>query len=121
MHTVAVAAEPLDTLLRAFCDRTRLRIMCLLRGGEMCVGDLVDVLQVSQPRASQHLGYLRKAGLVVVRKDGLWSFYSLSRSKHGFHQKMLEFLESCALDVPEIKADRLRADKVRKSGGCCPH
>jgi ArsR family transcriptional regulator len=54
-------------MFRAFSDRNRLRILHLLQDGEMCVGDIVNVLQVPQPRVSRHLAYLRRAGLVVVQ------------------------------------------------------
>ena len=112
--------DDVDLIFRAFSDRTRLRILHLLHAGELCVGDLVEILQVPQPRASRHLGYLRKAGLVVVRKSGLWSYYSLAGPESSFHEKLLECLANCFGEVPEIQADAARAAKIRKSGGCCP-
>jgi ArsR family transcriptional regulator len=110
----------IDLMFRAFSDRTRLRILSLLREGECCVGDLVDTLQVEQPSASRHLAYLRRAGLVRVRRAGQWCHYSLVPAKELFHQKLLECLACCFQEVPEIRADAARARKVRKSGGCCP-
>ena len=65
---------PVDRLFRAVSDRTRLRILHLLQDGELCVCDLVSVLRVPQPTASRHLAYLRRAGLVQVRKDKSWSY-----------------------------------------------
>ncbi len=112
--------DGVDQMFRAFSDRTRLRILHLLQGGELCVGDIVEILQVPQPRASRHLGYLRNAELVVVRKSGLWSYYCLARAETPFHEKLLECLANCFRDVPEIQADAARAEKVRNSGGCCP-
>ena len=70
-------------MFRAFSDRTRLRILSLLRRREFCVGDIVEILQVPQPRISRHLAYLRKAELVTVRKAGLWSYYSLTSAQDG--------------------------------------
>ena len=64
MKKNATATDRTDRMFRAFSDRTRLRILHLLQGGEMCVGDLVEVLRVPQPKASRHLAYLKKAGLV---------------------------------------------------------
>ena len=113
-------SDGVDLMFRAFSDRTRLRILHLLMGGELCVGDIVEVLQVPQPRVSRHLGHLRKANLVAVRKSGLWSHYSLRTAKSTFHRKLLECLSNCFRDVPEIQADAARAAKIRKSGGCCP-
>ena len=54
-----------DLMFRAFSDRTRLRILQMLSGGELCVCHIVDVLGVPQPKVSRHLAYLRKAGLVL--------------------------------------------------------
>src|SRR6185437_2202344 len=71
------ATPSVDAMFRAFSDRTRLRILHMLRGGELCVCDIVAVLEVPQPKASRHLAYLRKAGLVQARKEGLWSYYKL--------------------------------------------
>jgi ArsR family transcriptional regulator, arsenate/arsenite/antimonite-responsive transcriptional repressor len=109
-----------DLMFRAFSDRTRLRILHVLQDGELCVGDLVAILQAPQPRISRHLAYLRKANLVLVRKSGLWSHYCLAPAKTPFHRKLLECLAKCFVEVPELQADRVRAAKVKESGGCCP-
>jgi ArsR family transcriptional regulator len=120
MKTGSARHNRLDLMFRAFSDGTRLRILHLLRAGEMCVGDLVDILGVEQPSASRHLAYLRKAGLVVVRKAGLWSYYSLATAQAPFHEKLLECLACCFREVPAIQADAARAAKVKRAGGCCP-
>ena len=52
------AANPVDLMFRAIADPTRLRILGLLRGGERCVCELVDILRCPQPKASRHLAYL---------------------------------------------------------------
>ncbi|QDU38023.1 HTH-type transcriptional repressor AseR [Maioricimonas rarisocia] len=105
----------LVTVFRACADRTRLRILNLLRGGELCVCDLVDVLDVPQPTASRHLAYLRKAGLVVARKEGLWHYYRLVSSESEFHRKLLECLQACA----DVDAE-LNGDQERLRLGCRP-
>jgi len=115
-----MAKAEINVIFRAFSDRTRLRILCLLTNGEMCVGDLVKVLQVPQPTASRHLSYLRRAGLVETRKNGLWVHYRLARAKNAFHRNILKCLGNCFHDVPEIADDAKRAGVIRKSGGCCP-
>jgi ArsR family transcriptional regulator len=109
-----------DLMFRAFSDRTRLRILCLIRQKEFCVGDIADILQVPQPRISRHLAYLRKAGLVVVRKAGLWSYYALASARNPFHRKLLACLGNCLAEVPEIRADQARASEIERAGGCCP-
>ncbi len=99
------AQDTVDLMFRAFSDRTRLRILHVLRGGELCVGDIVESLRAPQPRISRHLAYLRKANLVLVRKSGLWSHYSLAPAKTPFHRKLLECLGKCFTEVPELQAD----------------
>jgi len=110
----------LDVMFRAFSDRNRLRILHLLQGGEMCVGDIVAALEVPQARVSRHLAYLRRAALVMARKEGLWSFYSLAPIQSSFQKNLLDCLGKCFGQVPEIKADAARGAKIRRSGGCCP-
>src|ERR1039458_6152252 len=103
--------DTVDLMFRAFSDRTRLRILHVLRGGELCVGDIVESLLAPQPRISRHLAYLRKSNLVVVRKSGLWSHYCLAPAKTPFHRKLLECLGKCFNEVPELQADDARAAK----------
>ena len=116
----AEAQDSVDLMFRAFSDRTRLRNLYVLQGGELCVGDIVRSLRVPQPRVSRHLAYLWKAKLVLVRKSGLWSHYSLAPAKTPFLRKILECLGKCFNEVSELQADEARATKIRKSGGCCP-
>lgn len=59
-------------------DRTRLRILALLQGRELCVCDLTEVLEISQPGVSQHMRRLRQAGFVHERRGGQWIYYSLN-------------------------------------------
>ena len=107
-------------MFRAFSDRTRLRILSLLRRKEFCVGDIVEVMQEPQPLISRHLAQLRKAELVTVRKAGLWSYYSLASAETAFHKKLLSCLETCFAEVPQIQADQTRAAQIENSSGCCP-
>jgi ArsR family transcriptional regulator len=106
-----------DRLFRAFSDRTRLRILHMLLDGELCVCDLVSVLNVPQPKVSRHLSYLRRSGLVQVRKEGLWCYYKLAPAKNTFHAKLLDCLGCCFDTVPEIQRDAGRLSKVRRK--CC--
>ena len=115
----APAKNAVDLMFRAFSDSIRLRIMQLLRDGELCVCDLVSILEVPQPTVSRHLSYLRKAGLVRARQEQSWNFYVLTPAKKAFHKKLLECLGACFGDVPELEADAARARRVRKRGGCC--
>ena len=101
---------------RAFADPTRLRILHLLHDHELCVGDLTQIINVPQPTASRHLAYLRKAQLVVTRKEGLWIYYSLAPARNDFHQKLLECLDECSEERSEWKEDDKRVADLRKKG-----
>ena len=110
-----------DRMFRAFSDRTRLRILSLLRSGELCVCDLVRVIGAPQPTVSRHLAYLRRAGLVTARKEGLRTYYELAPAKSDFHRKLLECLACCfSADVPELARDaKSLASVCRDKRACC--
>ncbi len=112
-------SPPVDLLFRAFADRTRLRILHLLRGGEVCVCDLQRVLGVPQPKVSRHLAYLRRAGLVRARKQGLWSYYTLAPARDAVHRKLLECLATCFAHVPELASDGVRLKRSKCTPRCC--
>ena len=65
---------------RALADDTRQRILEMLMEGEMCVGDIVNVFDMSQPTISHHLNVLKQLGLVSRRKQGKQVFYAIN---HG--------------------------------------
>ena len=111
-----VTRQRVDRMFRAFSDRTRLRILHMLRGGELCVCHIVEVLGVPQPTASRHLAYLRKAGFVLARKEGKWSYYRLAPARNKLHQKLVECLDYCCKDMPELLRDNERLGLQRK---CC--
>ena len=66
-------------LFKALADETRLRILSLLTAGELCVCDLMTVLDLPQSTVSRHLAYLRNAGLVEDRRSGVWMHYRLTQ------------------------------------------
>ena len=71
--------EALTDVYAALADPTRLRILSLLGDEEVCVCHIHASLDVPQPTASRHLAYLRHAGLVAARRDGVWMHYRLAR------------------------------------------
>jgi len=104
-------------LFRALSDPIRLRILHLLRAGDLCVGDLVTVLDVPQPTASRHLAYLRRIGLIEARKNSYWTFYAMAPAKTTLRRQLLKCLDS---DVKGRSRDVARLKAVQKKGGCCP-
>ena len=114
------STQQVDKVFRACADPTRLRILRLLQDGELCVSDLIAILEVPQAKASHHLNYLHRAGLLEARRHGLWCFYRLHPAQSPFHSKLLDCLRQCFADVPELAADQKRAAKIKSTGGCCP-
>ncbi len=113
------ATAPPHALFAALSDPTRLRLLGLLQGGEVCVCDLFGALSIPQPTASRHLAILRRVGLVSVRKQGLWSYYALATPQSELHAKVLESLAHCSGDAADGSKDKTRLAKVRKARGCC--
>lgn len=92
-------------MFRAFADPTRLRLLNLLSRGERCVCELVDVIGQPQPKISRHLAYLRKAGLVKARREGLWVYYRLAEPTSEIHRKLVECVRCCLSEIPQLAAD----------------
>src|SRR5437868_9716946 len=89
-------SQQMAAVLKACADQTRLRLLNLMaEEGEVCVCHLVDVLGTNQPKVSRHLAYLKRAGLVSDRKDGLWVHYRLAESLSEHVQRLLTCLNSC--------------------------
>ena len=98
--------RPIDALFRAFADETRLRILHLLtRRRELCVCDIMAILEQPQSKVSRHLAYLRGAGLVQDRKQGLWCYYSLAKPDGSFHKSLINCLRGCFGEVEALKKD----------------
>jgi ArsR family transcriptional regulator len=109
----------IDSLFMAFADQTRLRIIHLLLRQELCVCDLMSVLKLPQSKVSRHLAYLRSAGVVKCRNEGLWKHYSLTPPGGRFHKGLIDCLRGCFSDVPVLQRDvkilRQRQKEIRRS------
>ena len=100
--------------LKACADQTRLRLINLLVSeGEICVCHLVDVLETNQPKVSRHLAYLKRAGLVTDRKDGLWVHYRLAEPLANHARQLIECINSCFAESPEMRQDIVKLRAVR--------
>ena len=105
----------LDRLLKALADPTRLRIVGLLQGGEVCVCHIHDSLKIPQPKASRHLAYLRKAGVVEADKRGLWVYYRLA-AQPAVAQTLLDAARHCVAHLTTAQRD---AKRLEHETGCC--
>uniref|UniRef100_I2Q6Y3 Putative transcriptional regulator n=1 Tax=Desulfovibrio sp. U5L TaxID=596152 RepID=I2Q6Y3_9BACT len=78
---------------KALADPTRLRLLNLLRHGELCVCDLMEALEIPQSKVSRHLSYLKKEGWVSGRRSGKWMHYELALPRHPLLVKVMEALQ----------------------------
>ena len=84
-------------IFKAFCDENRIRIIKLLRSGEKCACKLLEEINVTQPTLSHHMKILCDSGIVVGRKDGKWTYYSISEK--GVEQAKECLRQLTTLDV----------------------
>lgn len=103
-----------EQLFRALADRTRLRLLNLIGGQELCVCYFVEVLQTSQPKISRHLAYLRRTGLVSARREGKWMHYRIAVPSDPFAARILRETLAALADDPEMHRDLHRLERA-----CC--
>jgi ArsR family transcriptional regulator, arsenate/arsenite/antimonite-responsive transcriptional repressor len=110
----ALQSARLAALFAALADPTRLRLLNLMAGREVCVCYFVRILGQSQPKISRHLAYLRRAGMVAARREGKWMHYSIVRPADGAAAAILDAtLVSFAADK------RMLADRAKLDLACC--
>ena len=85
-------------VFKALCDENRIRILKLLCGGEKCACKLLDEIHVTQPTLSHHMKILCDAGIVVGRKEGKWTHYSISERGAAQAKDCLERLTTLDLE-----------------------
>ncbi len=106
----------MEALFQALGDTTRLRILGLLLTGEVCVCDIHESLKIPQPKASRHLAYLRRSGLVETRRDGLWIHYRLATGPDPVIGAITDAVRHALTHVDSIKKD---AERLQGRTGCC--
>ena len=106
-----------ELFFRALADRTRLRLLNLIRNDEVCVCFFVEVLKTNQPKISRHLAYLRRAGVVEVRRDGQWMHYRVVEPADADAARVLDDVMAWLATDLEMQRDRDRLVKVC----CAPH
>jgi ArsR family transcriptional regulator, arsenate/arsenite/antimonite-responsive transcriptional repressor len=116
----------MDDVIKVFktlSDETRLRILCLLMKRECCVCEVMQVLRISQTRASRNLAALYDAGFLKVKKEGLWSLYYISPDMDKEYLTELIAVVARAVEKTDViikdrerleKAERLAPDYVQK-------
>jgi ArsR family transcriptional regulator len=101
-------------LLAALADPTRLRLLNLMHGREVCVCYFVEILRQSQPKISRHLAYLRRAGIVRARRDGKWIHYRIDPPSDAEAASVLDAI------LRLVKSNQqMKADLARLGHACC--
>ena len=103
-----------ELFFRALADRTRLRLLNLLRGDEVCVCFFVEILKTNQPKISRHLAYLRRAGIVGARRQGQWMHYRVVEPADADAARVLNGVMSWLANDKDMQRDRERLERV-----CC--
>lgn len=120
--------DQLEQVFRALADQTRLRILALLGSNEVCVCHIHDSLGLPQPTVSRHLAYLRRAGLVATRRDGVWMHYALERSLDPAIMRIVTAAIDALTRTPTTAEDRRQFQRTfggmyvleaSNGGSCC--
>jgi ArsR family transcriptional regulator, arsenate/arsenite/antimonite-responsive transcriptional repressor len=122
------AIDHLEVIFKALADKTRLRVLALLGNNEVCVCHIHDTLGLPQPTVSRHLAYLRRSGLVDVRRDGVWMHYRVATNLDPIVQKVVRAAVDAVLQVPATNQDRKQFERsfgqlyvlnAPGGGACC--
>ena len=106
----------MESLFKALADATRLRILGLLLAGEVCVCDIHESLKIPQSKASRHLAYLRRSGLVETRREGLWIHYRLGKFADPVLATIGDAVRHALTHMDTVRRD---GDRLQKRTGCC--
>lgn len=107
---------------KCLADDTRLKSMLLIQlQGELCVCELMEAIDESQPKVSRHLAQLRGCGLLTDRRQGQWVFYSINEALPDWAKLVLqvtvaENLETIAADLARLESMR---DRPERTNSCC--
>jgi ArsR family transcriptional regulator len=106
------AIDQLEVIFKALADKTRLRVLALLGNNEVCVCHIHDSLGLPQPTVSRHLAYLRRSGLVTVRRDGVWMHYRVTTTLEPVVQQVVRAAVKALLEIPTTNQDRKQFERA---------
>ena len=109
-----IKMKSLIPFFRALADETRLRIVMLLLHGELCVCDLMAILDAPQSKLSRHLAYLKHSGIVSGRREGVWMHYSLKAPLNDLYQDQLHLFKEKFSALSPFKQDKRRCLNSRQ-------
>lgn len=108
------ALSQMTSMARALGDETRLRIMAMLEGQELCACQIIEVFSLANSTISRHLAVLKQAGLLQSRKSGRWIYYRWVQEASDAQQSTQNWLSEIVAKDPQIQQDRARITEILK-------
>ncbi len=122
MQIQHITVKTITQLFKSLSDPTRVRIIWILQsGGELCVCDLMAVLDLPQSTVSRHLAYLRNAGLADDQRKGVWIYYRLPEHMDDIIAEILAVVRLAGKGSEQAALDqrRLKEYQRAKQAGTC--
>ncbi len=98
--------------MKVLSDQSRLRILMLLKGRELCVCQIMGVLGMSQPLVSRNLSLLSKAGFLDDRREGKMMFYTIRKDPRKIQRRLLDIV------IESLSGSGVLADDLKSLGDC---
>ena len=106
-------------IFKALADETRIRMLNLLRYGELCVCDIEMVLDIQQSNASRHLNKLKLAGLIVSEKKSQWVYYQFNKDVFIEYPFLTMIINDEVSKISICQQDIVRLDQHKAQGNSC--
>ena len=110
--------ELLEKKLKALADKNRLRVLAFLYQKKLCVCELAELLEITQPSVSKHLKKLKEAGIIDSEQDGFWTNYFIDKN-FIIEQKIFKPLLESLFLLPEIKIKSRQIKSLERENLCC--
>ena len=105
--------EQFLSVAKALSDPSRVRALMFLRGGELCLCQIIEMLGLAPSTVSKHMAVLQRAGLVLVRKEGRWAHYGLAnRDAAPAARSGLRWAKEALAGEGQVAEDAARLDEV---------
>jgi ArsR family transcriptional regulator len=118
-HIPVVISADLVYILKALADENRIRILNILRNGELCVCDIEAVLGIKQSNTSRHLNRLKVAGIIASEKKSQWVYYQLNDEIFAKFPFLSTIINDEMSKIDICKKDLELLEKIKASGRCC--
>ncbi len=101
-------------ITKALSDENRIRALMMLKRGELCVCQIIEMMGLAPSTVSKHMSILRQAGLVETRKEGRWIYYRLAESKDLKQFEILDWLKRHLKNDKRILDDTEQLERIHK-------